>query len=365
MFDRRVIDKIDWTVLAVVVAVAAVGVLNIYSATHLGSGRIATLYLKQLAWLTLGALLLVVLAATDYHRLEQFAYLIYVASVVLLLTLAAVGKISSGAQRWFQVGPLTLQPSELAKLAIIIVLARYFHEDKAQRAYALKDLLLPGLLVAVPMGLIVEQPDLGTALILGVIFLSVILVLGVRLWTLLLGVGAVGAIIPWAWHYLKDYQRRRVLTFLNPEFDPLGAGYHIIQSKIAVGSGQLFGKGFLNGTQGQLNFLPAQQTDFIFAVFAEEWGFIGALVLLGLYLFLFFWGLSTAAQAKDKFGAILAFGVVSMLFWHVIINIGMAIGVLPVVGVPLPLMSYGGSSVVSVMMGLGILMSVRVRRFIF
>jgi rod shape determining protein RodA len=273
--------------------------------------------------------------------------------------------ITSGAQRWVRIGSISFQPSEFIKLSFILVMARFFHRPPSREGYSLKDLPLPFVLLLLPMGLILRQPDLGTAIILLLVFFSILIFVKIR-WSTLLTIGLVGAaIVPLCWNFLKEYQKRRILTFFNPELDPLGAGYHIIQSKIAVGSGGILGKGILKGTQCRLGFLPEQQTDFIFSALGEEWGLIGSLIIVGLYFILILWGLRIAVQSKDRFGAILSFGVVAMLFWHIFINIGMVLGVMPVVGIPLPLLSYGGSFLVSTFIGIGLLLNVSMRRYLF
>jgi rod shape determining protein RodA len=277
----------------------------------------------------------------------------------------AFGIITSGAQRWIRIGSLSLQPSEFVKITLIIALAKYFQHPPGRKGFSLKDLTLPFLLLGLPMALVLKQPDLGTAIILFLILFSILFFVKIR-WTtlLLLGVSGIG-ILPLLWSFLKEYQKRRIYTFFNPSLDPLGSGYHIIQSKVAVGSGGIFGKGFMKGTQCKLGFLPEQQTDFIFSVVAEEWGWVGSVVVVGLYFLLILWGLRIAVSAKDRYGGILAFGVVSMLFWHAFINIGMTVGIMPVVGIPLPLLSYGGSFMLSTLMGVGLLLNVSMRRYLF
>jgi rod shape determining protein RodA len=244
-------------------------------------------------------------------------------------------------------------------------MAKYFQDDEPSRGYCLRDLWVPFALVAPLVLLTLVQPDLGTAIILGIVFLSIIIMAGLRTRSLLYLVGAGLAFLPIGWHFLKPYQRGRILTFLDPDRDPLGAGYHVIQSKIAVGSGQLFGKGFLHGSQNRLDFLPAQHTDFIFAVFSEEWGFAGCLLLLLLYFVLIAYCVGLLQRAKDRLGALLIFGVLSIFFWHVIINVAMVMGLMPVVGVPLPLVSYGGSSLASMLFAIGLIINVSMRRFTF
>jgi rod shape determining protein RodA len=276
-----------------------------------------------------------------------------------------VGKVTSGSQRWLSLGPISFQPSELAKIALVIVLAKFFSEKRGYRGYRLKDLWQPFLLIGAPSILILKEPDLGTAMLLVAGSLSMILFVKVSWKSLVILVGSALSLAPFVWFSLKEYQRMRILTFLRPDRDPFGAGYHINQSKIAIGSGQFWGKGFLNGTQTRLHFLPEQHTDFAFSVLAEEWGFAGSVLLLILYLFLILWGLNIAKVSKDRFGAILSVGIVAFIFWQVVINVGMVTGLLPVVGIPLLLFSYGGSSLISTMAAMGLLMNISMRRFMF
>jgi rod shape determining protein RodA len=250
------------------------------------------------------------------------------------------------------------------KVVIIITLARYFDNHKSNEPYKLKELFIPLLIVAVPFLLILKQPDLGTALILIIIFVSIVFFMGVDKKSLIFVLISGLVFIPTAWLFLKDYQRERLITFLDPESDPLGSGYHIIQSMIAIGSGEIFGKGFLSGSQTQLKFLPEQQTDFVFSVFAEEWGFIGSFLLIVMFIVIILWGLKIALQARDLLGTIIAFGVTALISWEVFINIGMVLGILPVVGIPLPFFSYGGSAMLSLMAAIGLLINVSARRFI-
>jgi rod shape determining protein RodA len=253
----------------------------------------------------------------------------------------------------------------LAKIGIVITLAKYFFEDAGYEEFRLRDLWKPFLLVAVPAGLIMKEPDLGSALILVIVSFSIMLFVRIRRRSLIVLVMAILISLPFAWFNLKEYQQKRIWSFIRPGTDLLGASYHINQSKIAVGSGLLWGKGHLKGTQTRLHFLPEQHTDFVFSVWAEERGFIGSVVLLLLYLFLILWGVNIARNSKDKFGALLALGIVIIIFWQLIINVGMTIGLMPVVGIPLVLFSYGGSSVVSTMIGMGLLMNISMRRFMF
>ncbi len=368
MIDRRLIQNFDWVLLLLAVAITAVGIMSLYSAAyqaHSGTGQ-GAVYNKQLLWLGTAVLGLLVMLMPDYRAFERFAYPIYWLSMASLVAVLFVGTIAKGSQRWLAFGPITIQPSEIAKLAVVIALARYFHRNRPEGGYGLLDLIRPLAIIGIPFLLVLKQPDLGTAMLVALIGGTTLLFVDVRLKSVLTMAGAGLATVFAAWKFLlHDYQRARVKTFLDPEMDPLNSGYQAIQSKIAVGSGGLFGKGFLHGTQTQLNFLPEQQTDFIFSVTAEEWGFLGAGILLLLYLVLILYSLNVARSSKDGFGALLGAGIAGMLFWPVFVNVGMVLGFLPVVGVPLPLMSYGGSSLVVTFAALGLLMNIRMRRFTF
>jgi rod shape determining protein RodA len=365
MIDRRLIINFDWVLLLIVIFLAGVGILNLYSATLSWGTMTTPIYLKQALWLLGGVLMALFICLFDYRHLEYFATHFYLISIAMLIFVLVMGHTSMGATRWINLGLFNLQPSEVIKIAVVLILARIFTRTATPLGYSFGELLLPAALILLPVGLIMKQPDLGTALMVIFIAGSMLLFAGVRrqalVWIFFLGLIAVIG----GWFGLHDYQRARIMTFLNPEADPLGSGYHIIQSKIAVGSGGLIGKGFAQGSQSQLSFLPERHTDFAFSVFAEEWGFTGCLVLLTLYLFMIIWGLYIARRAGDKFGMYLAVGITAMTFWHIVVNLGMVIGVLPVVGVPLPLFSYGGTSMVTTMIGVGLLMNVSMRRFIF
>ncbi|HSB03987.1 MAG TPA: rod shape-determining protein RodA [Thermodesulfobacteriota bacterium] len=364
MIDRRLLIHFDWTLLGIVLLIASIGILNLYSISSNGES-LTPFYVKQLSWLLIGFVIMMAVAFIECRYYSDFAFPIHGTAFFLLVVVMVFGMITSGAQRWIRIGALSFQPSEFVKISLIIALAKFFQQPPGREGFSLKDLPIPFLLLIVPMGLILKQPDLGTAIILFLILFSVLLFVKIR-WSslLILGLGG-GSILPLLWGFLKEYQKRRIYTFFNPSLDPLGSGYHIIQSKVAVGSGGILGKGFMKGTQCKLGFLPEQQTDFIFSVLAEEWGLIGSLVVISLYLVLILWGLRIAVTAKDRFGAILSFGVVAMLFWHVFINIGMVLGMMPVVGIPLPLLSYGGSFMVSTLMGVGLLLNVSMRRYLF
>lgn len=366
MIDRRLVTNFDWTLIGLVCAISLVGVLNVYSASAVYKLGGAPYYIKQLNWMGFGLLVSLVVASLDYRILEDFSYWFYGVLLILLIAVLVVGKRSLGATRWLNLGLFTIQPSELMKIVIIITFARYFNNHHETDGLTIKEMLLPLGLLVVPAMLIMKQPDLGTATLVVLIAFSMAFYIGFR-WSTIITFALVTVPLVWfAWAvYMKPYQKNRVLDFINPERSRLGSGYHIIQSKIAVGSGGFWGKGYVKGTQSQLRFLPEQHTDFAFSVFAEEWGFVGVLILLVLYLCLILWGLNIARRCNDRLGGLLAVGVTAMLFWHTIINIGMVIGLFPVVGVPLPFFSYGGTSMISFMVAVGILQSISMRRFMF
>ncbi len=346
-----------------VLAISAIGIWNLASASRSAH---APVWIQQTAWMGGGIVLALAITLFDTRTFQRIAWVVYGGVLLLLLVVLVKGRVVMGARRWIGVGPLNLQPSELAKVAVMLALAAWFHVDAEKRkdGYGLLGLVVPLVIVLVPAVLTLRQPDLGTALIIVAIGLTMILFAKVR-WKTLAVVGVVvvaGGVF--AYPHLKPYQKRRVATFLNPEGDVLGAGYHATQSMIAVGSGQGLGKGWGQGTQTLLSFLPEQHTDFIFSVWAEEHGFVGCLLLLALYYAFVVCALGIAGNARDRFGHVLAVGVTAMMFWHAFINMGMVTGVLPVVGVTLPLMSYGGSSVMAVLIGVGLLNTVASRRFV-
>lgn len=366
MFDRRLLQNFDWILLLNLVLIGTVSVLNLYSATYpLKDAGSSQIFIKQIYWFLIGFAVLLMVTTFDYHHLETLAYPIYVMVLVMLILVLLIGDVRSGSQRWLSLAGISFQPSELSKVAIVIILAKFFNERGQVNEYGLRELWQPFLFTALPAILILREPDLGTALCLCVVSFSILLFVKIRWRSLLVLVLTSMSAAPFIWYSLKEYQQRRILNFLNPEMDPLGAGYHINQSKIAIGSGLFWGKGFLKGTQTRLHFLPEQHTDFAFSVFAEEWGFIGSLCLLLLYLFLMLWGINIAKNSKDKFGAIIALGIIAIIFWQLVINVSMVTGLLPVVGIPLVMMSYGGSSIVMTMAGMGLLMNISMRRFMF
>jgi rod shape determining protein RodA len=364
--DRRLIQNFEWPIFVMGLGVALIGIVNLISASPERGAFLPDTAWRQVVWMALGLGLLLATLLLDYRTLERIAIPFYGGVILLLVAVLFIGRIVNGSQRWIDLGPFNLQPSELAKLALIILFARLLARRSATSSIGLLDLIFPAALVAIPAALVVKQPDLGTALVLCVVSASFLAVTRVRVGSLVLIVAGAVAAVTVAWlFFLHDYQKERVFTFMNPERDPLGAAYHAIQSQIAVGSGGLFGKGFLHGSQSQLDFLPEEQTDFVFSVLGEEWGFVGTATVLLLYLGILIRGLMIAHSSKDLFGAYLAVGIVSLFFWAGAINVGMVIGVLPVVGVPLPMLSYGGSALLTCMIALGLLMNVSMRRYIF
>ena len=366
MIDRRLLTNFDWKVLLLILAIAAIGVLNISSASASYKLTGLPFYLKQIYWLVIGCGLSLLVCSVDYHILEDFSYWLYGILVIFLLLVLVVGRTSMGATRWLHLGFFTMQPSEPMKIVIILTFASFFSRNQAPWLLGWRELWKPALILALPALLIAKQPDLGTAIMVCLVAGTIVLAVGIRWSVVLSAVAAAVPLVYVAWNYLlRGYQKNRVLNFLDPERDPLKSGYHLIQSKIAVGSGGIFGKGFMQGTQSQLRFLPEQHTDFAFSVFAEEWGFAGVLVILIMYLSFVLWGINVASRCGDRFGTLIAVGVTAMIFWHIVINIGMVVGLFPVVGVPLPFFSYGGTSMITSMIGAGILLNISMRRFMF
>ncbi len=366
MFDRRLIDNFDWILLAVLIVIGLLSVFNLYSATYtvraLGGGQI---FLKQTCWYAIGFLILLLMTTFDYHMLSRLAYPLFFLSLVLLLAVLKMGKVAHGSQRWLSLGLFSVQPSEIVKISLVIILAKHFSENERVGNYRLRDLIRPLILTVIPFMLIVYQPDLGTALMLLIVSFSIIIFAHVNWKSIVIFLSTAVLSTPFLWVTLQGYQKKRIIAFLRPHLDPLGAAYHVTQSKIAIGSGLFWGKGFLRGTQTRLHFLPQQHTDFSFSVLAEEWGFIGSAVILFLYLFLILWCVNIARSSKDRFGSLLVIGVAASIFWHLTINVGMVTGLLPVVGIPLALFSYGGSSVITTMAAMGLVMNVSMRRFMF
>ncbi|MBV8392721.1 MAG: rod shape-determining protein RodA [Alphaproteobacteria bacterium] len=351
--------RINWGLVLVLTAIAGVGTVALYSAA---GGQFEPWAAKHAIRYGAALALMLIVALINPKVWLALAWPTYIVALLLLVAVDVAGKIGMGAQRWLVVGPLQIQPSEIAKVAVILVLARYYHGLTREQAGRFLYTIPPLVLILMPVGLVMVQPDLGTALMVLLGGAALLFVAGVRLWMFLVAVvGGIGC-LPIAWSFMHEYQRKRVLTFLDPDRDPLGAGYHITQSKIAIGSGGLFGKGFLKGTQSALNFLPEKQTDFIFTTFVEEWGMLGACVLLALFALVLVWGFSIALRNQHHFGRLIALGVTAMMFLYVFINTAMVMGLLPVVGVPLPLVSNGGTAMVSVMFACGLLIGVNVHR---
>jgi rod shape determining protein RodA len=365
--DRRLIKNFDWVTLAVTVLICLIGIMTIYSATRpLAPEQHSTFYIKQASWFILGLISLLLVVSFDYIWLGRLSFFIYVTGIVLLIAVFVLGRMGMGAQRWLSLGPLSFQPSEFFKLAFILMLSRYLSTLKGpidtaslSRAFF--------FVTFFPFLLLVKQPDLGTALVVIAIFVSLVVIRGLhkKIAILFVVIGLIS--LPFLgnifWGGLKDYQKNRIVAFMQPDVDPAGIGYHLNQSRITVGSGKFFGKGYLHGTQGPFRFLPEKHTDFIFAVFAEEWGFLGSFILLFLYLILVLRGLDTARKARDDFGRFLALGITFMFSIYIFVNVGMTLGLMPVVGIPLPFMSYGGTALLSNLVSVGILINVRTRRF--
>jgi len=336
--DRRALQNFDWVLFGLVATLVGLGFTNLVSSTH-AAGGVSDEVRRQLFSLLLGLAALVVVVVVDYRHFERLALPVYFVSCGLLALTLVIAPMTRGSQSWLLEG--RLQPAELAKLGMLLALARYFHRNPPGEVRALRDLMAPSLLIGLPVGLILLQRDMGVALL------------------------AIAALAG-AWFFVfQPYQRERIMDLIDPGRDPLASGYQVNQSRIAVGSGGLLGKGYREGTQTQLRFLPTQHTDFAFSVWAEEWGFVGSVAMLGLYAFLLIWGLVIARNAKDPFGSLLAIGVVGTLFWPAVLNVGMVLGVAPVIGVPLPFISYGGSALVVTLIAIGLLLNVSLRRWVF
>src|SRR5687768_4333772 len=367
MFERRLYFHIDWLLLGAVLLLAGIGVAMIYSSTYRllpdGSGYAGREFWTQLYALGLGTIGLLVCLTIDYRALAEHSLLIYGGLLALLGFVLVAGDSAGGAQRWIAMGPFKFQPSEFARMTLALILAMFFGENR-RGARNTSDLVIGGIFVAVLFLLIVKQPDLGSAMTLLPVFLGVAYLAGLRMRLLGIAIGLAILLAPIAWNYgLKDYQKSRIVIFLDPEQDPRGAGYQPIQARVTVGSGGLKGKGFMQGTQGQYKFLPVAHNDFIFSVLAEEHGFLGVLAALGLYLFVILRSLEAARLAKDRIGAYLVGGIISGFTFQVIYNITMSAGLAPVKGLTLPLMSYGGSSIIATLAAFGLILNVRMRRF--
>ncbi|MEW5746304.1 MAG: rod shape-determining protein RodA [Nitrospirota bacterium] len=366
--DRRLGKNFDWLTFALIVSLALIGIMTIYSATRppLGVGEHSDFYMRQVLWLLISVAALFTIVFFDYKWLSRVAYPLYAIGLLLLVAVLVAGRSSLGAQRWLSLGFFSFQPSEFFRMIFIAAFSAYLtgSGDQLQRKLSAKSIIIFAIL---PLALLIKQPDLGTAILLSSIFVALSLAKGIsrKIITIVLVIGIIS--IPFLghifWEGLKDYQKNRIIAFMDPEVDPAGIGYHINQSKISIGSGGFTGKGYMQGTQGPLRFLPEKHTDFIFAVFAEEWGFVGSLLLLCIYFALFLRGLDTAYKAKDEFGKLMAIGITAMFFVYFSVNIGMTMGMAPVVGVPLPFVSYGGTALLSNFIAAGVLINIRTRRF--
>jgi rod shape determining protein RodA len=351
--------QVNWSLVLLLLVLASVGFAMLYSAA---GGSLEPWAIRQIARAAMGLVLMIVVAVVDIRFWMRWAYAAYFTALLMLVAVEVQGSVGMGAQRWLDLGVTQIQPSEIMKITLVLALARWFHGASIEDVGRLTYLVVPVLLVGAPVALVLKQPDLGTALMLLMGTAGMLWVVGVRWWKFALGFAGVVAAVPLGWNFLRDYQKARVLTFLDPTRDPLGAGYHIIQSKIALGSGGMVGKGFLQGTQSHLNFLPEKQTDFIFTMFAEEFGMVGSLTLLGLYLLMMVYGYAIAFRSTNQFGRLVAVGIVTAVFLAMFINIAMVMGLIPAKGSTLPMVSYGGSSLVVTMIGFGLLIGVWVHR---
>ena len=361
--NKRLLMRMDFTLIAAVLGILAMSLVVIGSATHVNEARMGQFYFVQRQGLFAIANIGIVffLMNFDYKALQGCGNKLYIFNLIMLLAVMLVGHSALGAQRWIQIGPINLQPSEFSKIKMIVCGAGVL-EERVGRLQSLRDLIPVALYVGIPFILVLKQPDLGTSLVFMAIFFGMVFACGIKL-RLLFGIFAAGvAMMPVLWQFLKDYQKMRIMVFLDPNVDPLGSGYHIIQSKIAIGSGLLYGKGLFEGTQSQLHFLPENHTDFIFAVVGEELGFVGASILLLLYLVVLWRGIKIAVDASDMFGRLLAVGITSMLAFHVLVNVGMTTGIMPVTGIPLPFMSYGVSSLTTNMLAVAVLLNIHIRK---
>jgi rod shape determining protein RodA len=350
---------LHWGLILLIVLIGLIGIALLYSA---GGKSWQPWAGAQLLRFVIGLCLMLFIAFVDVRVWLRIAYPLYGAMLFLLIVVEIMGHIGMGAQRWINLGFFVIQPSELMKIALVLALAKYFHSHTLDDISQPTKLLVPALMVLLPVGLVLLQPNLGTALLLLLASGAIFYAGGVKWWKFLIVLTLAAAILPLAWHHLHDYQKARLLTFLNPGADPLGTGYNILQSKIALGSGGLFGKGFGQGTQNQLQFLPEKHTDFIFVVLAEEFGMFGALLLLVLYFLLLAYGFMISFTCRNQFGRLTAFGLTVSFFLYVFVNVAMVTGTIPVVGIPLPLVSYGGTAMLTLLIGCGLLLGISVHR---
>lgn len=361
--DQRPLQKLgnlNWGLVLLITVIATIGFAALYSAAN---GSFEPWALKQIIHFMVGFVMMLVIAMIDIRFWYRIAYPTFLIGFVLLVIVEFMGQIGMGAQRWINLGFIQIQPSELMKIALIMAMARYFHAATNEDMKRLSFLIVPALMMVLPIGLVLLQPNLGTATILAVDGVTMMFIAGAPLWIYILGGASLVALIPAVWmFYMHDYQKQRVLTFLNPESDPLGAGYHITQSKIALGSGGVDGRGFLQGTQSKLNFLPEKETDFIFTLWAEEWGLLGGTLLLLLFGLVFLYCGWIAFRCRHAFGRYLVFGLMVNFSLYVFINVAMVMGLIPVVGIPLPLVSYGGTAMLACLAGFGLIMSASIHK---
>lgn len=361
VFSSREVSRLDFNLLGAALVIAAIGCMLVYSATYFGKD--AGLFQKQLLWIGIGVALMIVFIAFDYHVLFDVSLILYAIGLVLLLYLVIYGKTTANVKSWIHLGSFQFQPSEFMKIFTALVLARYF--DSNDRAYLnWRSFAMVSMIVGAPVSLIVIQPDFGTAATFMPLMAAAMFFGGIRPKYWIIAALVVAIVVPIGWFSLHGYQKERVLTFLNPERDPLGSGYQVTQAKIAIGSGGITGKGFKQGTQAKLEYLPARHTDFIFAVLGEEWGFVGVIVLLSLYLFMLVEALQIAKASRDRGGTFLVISLVLFFVFHILINVSMQIGLLPTTGIPLPLVSYGGSSTMMFFMAIGLIANVDYRKFV-
>lgn len=360
MFNKKLWKNFDFGLLITVLLICAFSVVVISSASHaIETGSYKKVIVQMIA-VVFGIVVLFFITLFDYNQIAGLSKIIYALNIFVLVSVFFIGKVSNGAQSWIHLGPIDIQPSEFSKIALILTLANIFNEMDEIRSF--KDLIGPLIHMGIPFVIVMLQPDLGTALVFLAIFIGMLFISGVRP-KIFAGLITAGlAMLPVAYKILKPYQRNRLLSFINPNLDPMGSGYHVIQSKIAIGSGMFWGKGLYNGSQTQLYYLPEAWTDFIFSVVGEELGFIGATALILLYAYMLYKCWKIAVMAKDRYGYLIAVGIISMFTFHIFENIGMTVGIMPITGIPLPFMSYGGSSIVSNMMALGLILNVGMRR---
>ncbi len=367
LFDKRIKSHFHWPLFWVTMTLILVGFINLYSATYTISEKgLSPLFKSQIVWFFVGMIVSFFLLLLDYRVLIRLAYPLYIFSLFLLILVLFFGKEISGNRNWLAVGPFNMQPSELAKTTFIIGMARFFSDHPSYSGYGFKKIFKPLVMLLFPLVLIVLSKDIGSSLFFVLSFVSLLLFRGLKknvlIFCFILGlVGSFGVY----YKVLSSHQKLRISAYLHPEEDPKGRGYHLLQSKIAVGSGRIFGKGYLKGTHNKLMYLPERHTDFIFPVLAEEWGFVGSIFVLGLYMALLLYGVQVASKAGEGFGVFLALGITALFFWHLVINLGGVLGLIPLTGVTLPLLSYGGSSMVMVLIGMSLLLNVSMRRFMF